>query len=90
MPRRACDFRALTGAAPLKLKWMTPKNRTSRPFPRSHGRGSVEAGWDNTTWYRVYWNFRALTGAAPLKPPGTPRTLQRNLTISALSRARLR
>ena len=68
--RLVSDFRVLTDAAPLKHR--TPDRPTDCPpigFPRSHGRGSVEAAIVSLILSPPISDFRVLTDAAPLKLP---------------------
>ena len=63
------DFRVLTDAAPLKLLFGAALNIQGRIFPRSHGRGSVEATPTMHYPASTIADFRVLTDAAPLKQP---------------------
>ncbi len=81
-------FRALTGAAPLKLHPPRALLVPRPEFPRPHRRGPVEAGGGESGPYHALSDFRALTGAAPLKrkgrgEPGSNRSDFRALTGAA-------
>ena len=84
---RTSPLRALTSAAPLKLRSPPLTGGGKDGTPRSHERGSVEAPRRDVALVRVGRPLRALTSAAPLKLVQHAPHLHGSLPLRALTSA---